>query len=145
MLLAVATLAQAQNDLRLGTWALNVAKSKYTPGPAPASETRTYKTQGAALQVSIESIDTRGNRASLRYTAGDDGRDSPMTGLAFANAVNMKRLDSNTFQIDTKKDGKVIGTTKGEISKDGKTLTLTSKMTNPTGGAITNIAVYDKR
>lgn len=143
--LALATIAGAQSDLRIGTWSLNVVKSKYTPGPSPSSETRTYTAQGGALQVTIESIDPKGNRASLRYTAGDDGKDYPMTGLSFANAVSMKRIDPRNFEVDTKKDGKIIGTTLGEISQDGKTLTLTSKMANPAGGTITNIATYDKR
>ena len=29
-------------DPVLGTWELNVAKSKYNPGPAPKSQTRIY-------------------------------------------------------------------------------------------------------
>ena len=143
--LAFTSLAVAQSDLRVGTWSLNIAKSKYTPGPPPSSETRTYMAQGKVLQVSVENVDAKGNHASLRYTAGDDGKDYPMTGLSIANAVTMKRVDARNFVVDTKKDGKIIGTTRGEISKDGKTLTLTSQTLNPTGGAINNIAVYDKR
>src|ERR1700722_11354540 len=143
--LAFTSLAAAQSDLRVGTWSLNVAKSKYTPGPPPSSETRTYMAQGHGLQVSIESVDTKGNRASLRYTASDDGKDYPMTGLTVANAVSIKRIDARNFEVDTKKDGKIIGTTRGAISKDGKTLTLTSQTLNSAGGAINNIAVYDKQ
>jgi hypothetical protein len=143
--LAFTNLASAQADPRVGTWTLNVAKSKYTPGPPPASETRTYTAQGKALQVSIESVDPKGNRSSLRYTATDDGKDCPMTGLTFANAVSIKRIDARNFEVATKKDGKIIGTTRGEISKDGKTLTLTSQTLNPAGGAIVNIATFDKR
>ena len=30
----------------LGTWELNLAKSKFSPGPAPKSETRTYVIAG---------------------------------------------------------------------------------------------------
>ena len=32
----------------VGTWQLNVAKSRYLPGPGPVSETRTYKRGPAA-------------------------------------------------------------------------------------------------
>ena len=143
--LAITTVASAQSDLRIGTWTLNVAKSVYAPGPPPASETRTYAAHGNTLQVSIESVDPKGNHTSLRYAAGDDGKDYPMTGLSFANAVKMQRIDSQTFIVTTKKDGAAIGTTRGEISKDGKTLTLTTRMINSSGGTIKNIGVYDKR
>ena len=34
----VATAAQAADNF-LGTWTLNIAKSKYDPGPAPKSQT----------------------------------------------------------------------------------------------------------
>ena len=36
-------LAQAQKDAHIGTWKLNVAKSKFNPGPGSKSETRTYE------------------------------------------------------------------------------------------------------
>ena len=136
--------ARAQSDPRIGTWTLNVAKSKYTPGPPPVSETRTYATQGHDTQVSVESVDGKGNHASLRYAANDDGKDYPLTGLAFANAVATRRRGPNAFEADTKMNGKIIGTTRGEISKDGKVLTLTTKTVGPNGQAITNVAVYNK-
>ena len=135
----------AQDDPRIGTWALNVAKSKYTPGPPPAREVRTYTTLGHTINVSVESVDLHGNRASLRYTAGENGKDYPMTGLASADAIAMRRIDGRTFEADTKKNGKVIGTTRGEISKDGKILMLTFKSISLAGQAITNVAVYDKQ
>ena len=36
----------AQRDAFVGTWRLNTAKSKFNPGPAPRSETRTTEVQG---------------------------------------------------------------------------------------------------
>ena len=35
--------ASAQGDPLLGTWVLNVAKSKYTPGPPPKEQTTTFE------------------------------------------------------------------------------------------------------
>ena len=39
-----------ESDPLVGTWELNVAKSKYSPGPAPKSETRTYVVSGQDTQ-----------------------------------------------------------------------------------------------
>jgi hypothetical protein len=135
----------AQGDPRIGTWALNVAKSKYTPGPPPAKEIRTYTALGHTINVSVESVDLHGTRVSLRYEARENGKDYPMTGLASADAIAMRRIDGRTFEADTKKNGKIIGTTRGEISTDGKILMLTFQSISPAGQAITNVAVYDKQ
>jgi hypothetical protein len=144
---AIATtgMVWAQDDPRIGTWALNVAKSKYTPGPPPTREIRTYTALGHTMNVSVESVDLHGNRVSLRYTAGENGKDYPLTGLASADAIAMRRIDGRTFEADTKKNGKVVGTTRGEISTDGKILMLTFKSIGAAGQAITNVAVYDKQ
>jgi hypothetical protein len=141
-----ATTAYAQSDPRVGTWKLNLAKSKYTPGPAPAAETRSYTAaHGGAMQVSIDSVDAKGAHVALHYTASDDGKDYPLTGIAFADAIAIRRVDARTFDVDTKKNGKIIGTTRTEISKDGRVLTLLSKTTGPAGQAINNLAIYDKK
>ncbi len=81
----------------------------------------------------------------LNYVATEDGKDNALSGLAAGNGISMHRIDARTFEADTKKDGKVIGTTLGEVSKDGKTLTLTFKSLGADGQPITNVAVYDKQ
>ena len=143
--IAVAGIVRAQADPRIGTWALNVAKSNYIPGPPPAKEVRTYTVVSSAVSVSVESVDLYGKRVSLHYTAGENGKDYPITGLASADAIAMKRIDAWTFETDTKKNGQIIGTSRGKISKDGKILVLTSKLVSPAGQSITNVAVYDKQ
>ena len=46
--LIAAVLATAQSkDPFVGTWRLNVAKSKYSPGPPPKSQTTTPRVRGA--------------------------------------------------------------------------------------------------
>ena len=87
----------------------------------------------------------RGCKVDLAYVANDDGRDYPVAGLAFADSIAVKRVDAHTFDMDTKKGGKVIGTSRAQVSPDGKTLTLTSRMTGAGGKPIRNVAVYDKQ
>jgi hypothetical protein len=52
-------LAQAGDPL-IGTWVLNVAKSTYSPGPAPKSETRTYTATARGFTYSSKGIDADG-------------------------------------------------------------------------------------
>jgi hypothetical protein len=143
--LAATGMGWTQDDPRIGTWLLNVARSRYTPGPPPAKEIRTYTAVGHTTNVSVESVDQHGTRVSLQYVAAENGKDYPITGLASADAIAMRRIDGRTFEADTKKNGKIIGTTRGEISTDGRVLKLTFKSISPAGQAITNVAVYDKQ
>jgi len=47
----VSQVAQAQTDAVIGTWKLNVAKSKYDPGPAPKGSTLTLEVAGDGIKV----------------------------------------------------------------------------------------------
>lgn len=44
----------AQTDSFLGTWTLNVAKSKYSPGPPPKAQTSTYEAAGQGVKVTAK-------------------------------------------------------------------------------------------
>ena len=59
------TFAMAQtNDPVVGTWQLNVAKSKYTPGPGPKNEMRTYAgTRTISPDGKVMTIVTKGSDA----------------------------------------------------------------------------------
>jgi len=51
--------AQA-SDARIGTWKLNVAKSKYSPGPAPQSLTVKVEASGEGEKVIDEGVNAAG-------------------------------------------------------------------------------------
>jgi hypothetical protein len=142
---SIPSLARGQEDARVGTWKLDVAQSKYSPGPPPLGEVRRYEIQGRAIKVTIESTDAQGHKVDLAYVANDDGKDYPVAGLAFANSIAVRRVDARTFDMDTKKGGKVIGTSRMQVSTDGKTLTLTSRMKGAGGKPILNVAIYNKQ
>jgi hypothetical protein len=139
----------AQSDPFVGTWKLNVAKSKYVNAPpAPKSETRTVEVQGNGAKISLDGVDADGSRIAYSYTTNYDGKDSPVTGVGAANAedtVAIKRVDANTFTATTKKAGKVIRTVRGVVSKDGKVTTLTAKGTDAQGQPAIATTVWDKQ
>ena len=139
--------AFAQNNPAVGTWKLNVEKSKYNPGPAPKSLTRTLEAQGENMKYSFEGVSAEGTGIAYSFTVAFDGKESPITGSmpGGADAISIKRTDANTFEATLTKGGKVIGTAKSEISKDGKVTTVTAQGTNADGLATSSSAIYDKQ
>ena len=52
-----------------GTWKLNPAKSKYSPGPAPTSATITYEETADGIKRTGENVLPDGTKTSFEYTA----------------------------------------------------------------------------
>ena len=135
----------AQGDSLVGTWVLNVAKSKYTPGPPPKDQTTIFEVAGRGLKVTTTGTDSAGKPTMTAYTANYDGKDYPVTGNPAWDMVSLKRINANTVEYTRKKAGKVVQTATSVISKDGKTRTITSTGVNAQGQKIHNVGVYDKK
>lgn len=140
----VSVSAQA-SDARIGTWKLNVAKSKYSPGPAPQSQTLKVEASGQGEKVTTEGVNTAGTPTMTQYTANFDGKDYPLTGSQNADKVSLKRIDARTTERTYKKGDKVVLTFTQVVSQDGKTMTTTVKGTNAQGQAVDNVTVYEKQ
>ena len=135
---------QAAKNPEIGTWKLNVAKSKYSPGPAPKSNTITMEAAGDAVKYTAKGENAEGKPTMQEYTAKYDGKDVPVTGSPVTDMVAIKRIDSHTVERVNKKDGKVMTTTRRVYSKDGKTLTVTTNGTNSKGEKVHNVAHFDR-
>jgi hypothetical protein len=131
-------------DAALGTWKLNVSKSKYSPGPAPKSATVKYEASEGGVKRTGETIEADGKKTRFEYTAKYDGKDYPVTGSELFDAIAIKRIDDDTAEATLKKEGKVVRNAKRVVSKDGKAMTITMRGTNEKGEKINNVAVYDK-
>jgi len=139
------SLSAQVTDPAAGTWELNLAKSKFSPGPAPKSQTRTYEVTGADVKYTLKGIDAEGKPTLVQYTAKYDGKDYPVTGSQDFDAIALKRVDAVTAEATLKKGGKVAQTATRVVSKDGKTLTLTTNGKDAKGQAVNNILVFDRR
>lgn len=146
--LLVSGVLLAQSNPFIGTWKQNIAKSKYTPGPAPQSQTQTYEAQGSGVKLSTEGTAGDGSRMTWSYSTNFDGKDSPISGTGAPNGadtVALKRINSNTYEATFKKAGKVVGTGRDVVSKDGKVRTITAKGTDANGNAVSRVIVWDKQ
>ena len=128
----------------MGTWKLNVAKSKYSPGPAPQALTLKVEPSGKGEKVTAEFVNADGTRTTTEYTANFDGKDNPLTGSQIADTVSVKRINARTTERTDKKGGKVAQTLRRVVSQDGKTMTVTTKGTNAQGQVVNNVAVFEK-
>ena len=139
---AAATRVLAQNSF-VGTWKLNVAKSKYGLSSAPKSMVRTIQAEGEQFKYSFEGVAADGSPISYSFTAAYDGKDYPITGTgpAGADTISLKQASANSASATLKKSGQIVLMTKASVSADGKVTTLIQ--TSPKGSA-SNTLIYEK-
>ena len=145
LVLGGSKLAAQGTDPIVGTWELNVTKSKYSPSPPPQSETRTYVAAGQDIRATSKGVDSAGTPTTAEWTVNYDGKDRPQTGNPDADTLSLKRIDAFTTEWTQKRAGKVVITGTRTISRDGKVMTITSKGTNAKGQTINNAEVFEKR
>ncbi len=128
----------------IGTWKLNEAKSKISPG-SPKNATVVYEAAGDQVKVTVDGVDGEGKPAHNEWTGKFDGKDYPVTGDPASDARSLKQIDDHTLELTVKKNGKVTVTGKNVVSADGKTRTINTSGTDSKGEKIKNTAVYDKQ
>jgi hypothetical protein len=131
-------------DPLIGTWQLNVAKSKFS-APAPKSETRTYRVVGQDIKAASKIVDASGKTIAQEWTVNYDGKEHPEIGNPDADTISFKRIDAFNFEFTERKAGKPVITGTRVISKDGKTLTITSKGTDAKGQLVNHVMVFEKQ
>lgn len=144
---AVASVAAAQTEPRVGTWDLNLAKSTFSPEPPPKRQTLTFQAAGPHWVALLQGTDASGmpiNPDMNNLAINFDGKDHPTANVNY-DTTAWKRIDANTYQAIRKKAGKIVLTSTNVVSKDGKTMTITTKGVNADGQSIHNVRVYDKR
>jgi hypothetical protein len=141
----LAVKAAQSKDPVVGTWRMNVAKSKYSPGPAPKSVTSTWEAAGKGYKVSVRNEPASGSAYEYSYTIVPDGTDAKVSGNnPNADTMAMKRIDANSFELVSKRGGKVTITQRSVISADGKTRTVTTTGTDGQGQKVNNVGVFEK-
>ena len=109
--------------------------------------TRTIAAQGDGVIYTFDGISADGTAIAYSFAVNFDGKDNAITGSmpGGADSISAMRVGSNSFDATLKQAGKVIGTSKVEVSADGRVTTVTSKGTNATGQATKDVSVYNKQ
>ena len=145
--LAITSFVVFGADNSVGTWKLNVEKSKSTLAPFPlksATVVREAADGGVKSTTTGERAD--GTAINASYTAKYDGKEVSVTGNAQYDTISIKQVNANTLTDERKKTGGPYQAT-GHIgiSKDGKTMTLTTKGTGADGKPFTSTLVFEKQ
>jgi hypothetical protein len=132
-------------DNWLGTWKLNVEKSKVSPGPALKSLTLKFEASQGVIKLTSDGVNAEGKATHGTYASKFDGKDVPWEGNPDADTAAPKKIDDITYENVWKKGGKVTITAKAVVSKDGKTLTISQTGKNAKGEAVNTTSVYEKQ
>src|SRR3989441_9051484 len=121
---ALFTSTVAGADMLTGTWKLNVAKSKYSPGPAPQGNTVKFESIEGGIKLVADGVDSQGKKTHNEYTAKFDGKDSPTKPMLdgkpnpnAANVVSYKKIDDYTCEVTAELNGKSPNGARPVISK----------------------------
>jgi hypothetical protein len=131
-------------DANVGTWKLNSAKSKLTPG-TPKNDTVIVEVAGDNMKVTVDGTDGDGKPAHNTWTGKFDGKDYPVTGDPASDMRSYTKVNDRTLTLTLKKAGKVTTTGRIVLSADGKSRTVTITGTDPQGKKVSGTAVYDKQ
>ena len=152
--LGLATLPQvghAQSNPWVGTWKLNPAKSTFSPGPPPKSQTSTVEAVGEGIKITNDGVDAQGKPAKNVVQLFNDGQPHPVTGAESVlatltyDAVSDKEVNDFIWWDVRTKAGKVVQVIVNEMAPDGKTWTLKIMGATPDGQQVYNVLVRDKQ
>lgn len=134
----------AQDEPFLGIWELNLAASSITRGAPPRIETIVNIAEPGGFRSMLAVVDDKSTSVEIHHynfdgsfhqTEGSDPRE-----------LSFKRVDQNTIEQDTRRNGTITVHRHIEISKDGKTMKLAANGTTGGGQKYTNdIRVYEKK
>jgi hypothetical protein len=145
-----ATLLPAADSPYIGTWKLNVAKSKYNPGPAMKEERIRFETDGEKMRRIAEGTDGDGKPIDEGGPKGAsflwDGQFHTVTKPSEKPEVQVSVTvkDPHHLLVKIKVDGKLVDDARSSVSKDGKTLTDIDDGINMKGEKSHNVEVFEK-
>jgi len=137
--------AAAAPDPAVGTWELNLTKSKFNPGPAPKSMTRVYANTAEGTTLTATGAAADGTPISIHATYKYDGKDYPYSGSPNYDAISLKRVNGVTVKSTLKKGGKAVGTSTRSIAGHGKVMIITARFVDTKGVKQQNVQVFDKK
>lgn len=139
----------AADDPLFGNWKMNPAKSKWNAGEPWTSAVVKWEPNGAGgIKATYDVVQADGRKVRNEYAANTDGKEYPMTltGLPPRNeTAKFRRIDSYTIERIVLDNGKKSAMQIIKVSKDRKTLTLTTKRIGATGRPLDYVAFFERQ
>lgn len=131
-------------DAQMGTWKLNEAKSKFSPGSG-RNNMVIYEAAGDDVKITVDGVDKDGKPTHNEWTGKFDGKEYAVTGDPGSDMRSYKKVDDQTLELTVKKGGKVTVSGTITVAADGKTRTVKTSTTDSSGKKVSNTAVFDKQ
>src|ERR1700749_1210982 len=96
--LGATTVASAADDPVIGTWTLNLDKSKFHDGTAPKSMTRVYSAGAAGTDMKVTGVNADGSAISQSVTLTYDGKDCAVTGGTLYDTLSLTKVNGSTVK-----------------------------------------------
>lgn len=134
----------AADDPWVGTWKMNVAKSKSDPARPltikSLTDVRTREGEWIVLKKEVESTDGRKAINEIRYKL--DGQDYAGTA---GNTIAGQRVGADELHFTFKREGKVVATSVYKLAPDGCSYTTITKGIDAKGEPCTFVAVMERQ
>lgn len=132
-------------DPFVGTWKINVAKSKSVPSQLKRIVITKVEAQGNGYKWTYDIVEANGRIIHSEWSGKLDGKDYPVTGNPAEDTIARKRTGKNSYVYVSKKGGKIVSSGQVVVSKDGKTAINTNKQKNTKGQEWTSVGVLEKQ
>jgi hypothetical protein len=133
-------------DPMFGVWKLNVAKSTYSPGPAPKEMTVTIEAAGPGRKVSVTGTNADGTPIKWGYSGNFDRKENKVTGTnPDGDVVMLRRVSARATRSTYKLAGKQTLVSGLSVSEDGKTLAVATTGVNAKGQTVKNNLILEKQ
>ena len=137
--------AQAQESL-FGTWKMNAAKSKYSPGPKPASNIAKWDAFDGGVKLTVDVIPAKGEPQHYESRGKFDRTDNPIMGNnPDGDTMAFSKIDARNYDVVTKKGGQVTLRAHIAVAADGKTRITTQTGKDAQGRTVHNTMFYEKQ
>jgi hypothetical protein len=128
----------------IGSWKLNTAKSKFTPGTATKEMAITFTADGDKITRVATGIDSDGEPVNEKSSIAWDGNDHPID-VPPGITVAVKPVNDRTLDVTIKRKGTVVSSIHVAVAKNGKTFTSQEKGEDPKGRQINNVEVFERQ
>ena len=144
LILALTSIIMAADDPFVGTWDLNMEKTKFPPGQEMKSYVIRWEKNGNGFKNTIDSTGATGAAFHVEFAGREEGIDYPITGNPIANTISFNRIDANTMGSTLKRAGTVVARMRSSVSADGKILTILQTIIGASGNETSSTLIFDK-
>ena len=132
-------------SLWAGTWKRNLARSSYSPGPAPKTEqTVTMEIVNGLLQVTENGFNAEGRATRIAYVVNFDGSEHAVD-AAQALTRTYRWIDERRFEGVNRVKGDETTMIEYALAADASTYTLTTTGITAQGQLVHHVVVYEKQ